>query len=533
MSVTGRDHLRLFVAMNEVLDALSADGREDQALRVSFEAAAKGFGAQKALLLLVESQAPLCLRCLHARGELSREQVKACERGNSVAGVSPTLIRRVIASRRAELIEDPRESLDLFRTHSLRGASHSVLCAPILDTLQDSVLAVIYFQNAGQDDAYHEVDRVWLEGYVTAIGKAFGIHFARQRQDREVERVSQDRPENAPELIGRSAHVQELRREFHEVHIPALDTSRPDPILILGERGTGKDLVARYLHAYSRRGDRALVAVNCAEITDELAAARFFGSRKGAFTGAVADEPGLFRSADGGVLFLDEVADLSPRGQACLLRVLENHTVVPVGATREIPVDVAVILATNSDLDRAAQEGRLRSDFYDRFRMGTIRLLPLRERPWDIPALLEHFLAFHERRARKRTLGLTVEATRALCAYGWPGNVRELARLCSLLVTRAKPGARIDLELLQRSYPEALRPAAGGSARAVLADDVPLRDALRAFERELIQSRLERLGSSRAAMQSLRLTRSTFHRYVAHYGIALPRRRTGEKDDEA
>ena len=263
--------------------------------------------------------------------------------------------------------------------------------------------------------------------------------------------------DDAPEILGDSAHTQALRRMLHETYIPALDVENPEPILILGERGTGKDLIARYLHAFSARHKRPLVVVNCAEITDELAASRFFGHKKGLFTGALTDEPGFFRAADGGVLFLDEIDELSPRAQAHLLRVLESHMVTPVGQTRGIPVDVAVVLATNRDLTEAVQAGTLREDFYDRFRTLAIRLLPLRERPWDIPMLLEHYRRHHERKHRKRTLGFTPEALRALAAYSWPGNVRDLARACALFVIHAQPGAPIDLALIQRCLPEVLQ----------------------------------------------------------------------------
>jgi DNA-binding NtrC family response regulator len=300
-----------------------------------------------------------------------------------------------------------------------------------------------------------------------------------------------------------------------------LEAPQPEPILILGERGTGKDLVARYLHAYGGRAKGPFVALNCAEVSDELAASRFFGHRKGSFTGAAADEPGVFRAADGGVLFLDEVAELSLRAQASLLRVLENRVVVPVGETKEITVDVAVVLATNRELSSAVAEGRLRADFHDRFRTQSIRLLPLRERPWDVPVLLEHFRVHHEHRLRKKTLGFTQDAVRALVSHSWPGNVRELARACSSFVAHAKAGAPINRALIERSYPEALEGTPNPAAAPVLWEGATLRDAVRSFQREVILARLERYrGNVRGARDSLGLTKSTFHRYVKSLGIA-------------
>jgi two-component system nitrogen regulation response regulator NtrX len=509
--------------MNELLSALSEEGDEQAALRASFEAAARGFGARKALLLMVQDRDPLRLRSIHVLGNLTAEQVKACERGESVRGVSPSVIHRVVDSGQTELIEDPRLQADAARTPSLEGSQYSVLCAPIRDPLREMVLAVVYFQSSGLAEAYGEQDRGWLERYATAVGRVFGFYFRHQRQERELRELldSKAPADDAPEVLGDSAHVQALRRALHETYIPSLDAESPEPILILGERGTGKDLVARYLHAYSSRRRKRLVVVNCAEITDELAASRFFGHKRGSFTGALTDEPGSFRAADGGVLFLDEVAELSLRAQAHLLRVLENHTMVPVGETREIPVDVAVVLATNRDPGEAVREGTLRADFYDRIRTLTIRLLPLREHPWDVPLLLEHYRRHHESKQRKRTLGFTREALRALVAYGWPGNVRELARACSLFVIHSRPGAWIDLALLDAHLPEVRRASPNPKAGPLLGEGVSMREAVSAFERELILARLELHGGSvKAARESLGLTKTTFHRYMTSLGIS-------------
>ncbi len=515
----GRDYSQLLGAMNELLAVLSSDGGEEAALRASFEAAARGFGAQKALLLIVESAEPLRLRAVHTLGKLTEEQIKACEQGESVRGVSPSLIQRVVASGRPELIEDPRLTADASHTPSLAGGAYSVLCAPIRDPIRDAVLAVIYLQNSGLTEAYDQGDLGWLEGYATAVGRLFGLSFRHALQEQELREI-RGAVDNAPEILGDSSHTAALRRVLHETFIPAMEVENPEPILILGERGTGKDLIARYLHAYSARHKRPLVVVSCAEITDELAASRFFGHKRGSFTGALTDEPGFFRAADGGVLFLDEIAELSPRAQAHLLRVLENHTVVPVGQTREHKVNVAVVLATNRDLDQAVREGALRADFYDRFRTLSIRLLPLRERPWDIPPLLEHFRRHHERKHRKPTLGFTRDVFRTLVSYDWPGNVRDLARACSLFVIHAQPGAWIDRDLIARCLPEVLTGTPNPKAGPLLAEGVSMAEAVEAFERDLILSRLEQHGGNvKAARESLGLTKTTFHRYMKRLGI--------------
>ncbi len=524
--------------MNEVLSVLRAGGDEKDALARSFEHAAAGFGAEKALLLLVspDDGASFRLRSACTRG-LSEAQVQACERGESVPGVSSSLIRAVIASRQPRLLENPLlKANPEGETPALVGLDYSVVCAPILDVVRDAVLAVLYFQTARfvNDSAYAQDDLAWLEGYAFALGQAFASRFEEQLRVREIEALIDpaDKPENAPELIGDSAHIQALRRELHEVHIPAAEAPDPDPLLLQGEKGTGKDLVARYLQAYSSRRNRPFVAVNCAEITDEMAAARFSGHKRGAFTGALTDEPGLFRAAHKGVLFLDEIAELSLRAQGSLLRVLENRTVVPVGETAEVRVDVQVVIATNRDLDAAVADGSLKPDLADRFQTRAVRLLPLRERPWDVPALVRHFLASHERRMRKRTLGLTEPAMRLLLGYAWPGNVREVDRVCSLLVTWAKPGQRIDDALLRRVHPGLAAAPPNPKAQPLLFEQQSLRDAVRAFERELILARLERHAwNVRAARESLDVPRSSFHRYMIELGIAAPSNVTPVAED--
>jgi two-component system nitrogen regulation response regulator NtrX len=518
-----RDYARLFGAMNEVLKVLTSGGDEQDALRRSFADATAGFAADKAILLAVEANAPLRLRAI-CSGGLTDAQVKACERGESVSGVSSSVIRTVLDTRRPRLIENPLFQKDQDQTPALAGQAYSVLCSPVMDPLRDLALAVMYFQKSGTtaEQAYGDSDAMWLEGYASALGRTFGFHFQKERSERELKAllIAAERPDNAPELIGDSAHAQALRRELHETHIPAAEAPDPEPLLILGDKGTGKDLVARYVHAYSARRDHPFIAVNCAEITDEMAAARFFGHRKGAFTSAINDEPGFFRAAHRGFLFLDEIAELSLRAQATLLRVLENRTLVPVGDTREIRVDVQVVLATNRDAARAVAEGALRADLFDRFKTQAIRLQPLRERSWDIPALAQHWIAHHERRTRKKTLGLDQEALRALVSYGWPGNVRELARVCSLLITHARAGARLDRDLLARACPEILSGTPNPKAGPVLWDDTPMRSATRAFQRELILSRLERHnGHVRKARESLGLSKTTFHRYAIALGI--------------
>jgi len=223
-------------------------------------------------------------------------------------------------------------------------------------------------------------------------------------------------------IIGHSAAMQAVRERVQRV------ADAPAPVIVLGETGTGKGMVARALHGDSRRADRSFVSVNCAALPEPLLESELFGYLKGAFTGATADRPGLFVEADGGTLFLDEIGDMPLTVQAKLLHVLESGTVRPLGATRERQVDVRIVAATHRNLVRATQEGSFRKDLLYRLDVVSIVVPALRDHREDIPELLEHFL--EEARGRyPHTVvrGFSAEASSQLRRYAWPGNVRELA----------------------------------------------------------------------------------------------------------
>jgi DNA-binding NtrC family response regulator len=516
-----RKHRRLMSAINSLLTALTTPGNESEVLANSIEDAAAGLGGSIAALLLVPDPAARALNVLHSRG-LTNQQVQGLVRGDDVDAIHTGLIRTAIASAAMQL-EEVAETSGTPWT-----GPRCIVCAPILDAGTGTVTAVLYLQQRGTATSISaDGDIEWIEGYAAAMSRLFGHHFQRLRSEQALAAITRrPRPPHAPELIGDSAQTHALRRDLHETYIPAVDAVDPEPVLVLGERGTGKDLIARYLHAYSARRQRPFVAVNCAEITDELAASRFFGHKRGSFTGAVADELGLFRAAHSGVLFLDEIAELSLRAQSTLLRVLENRTVVPVGETREVAVNVQVVLATNRDLDQAMTSGEIRRDLVDRFRTQAIRMDPLRDRPADIASLVRHFVAHHLQRMSKPTLGIDNEALRMMVAYPWPGNVREVARVCALLVTHLKPGAPLDRALLLRCYPQMVNHTMNPKSSPVLFEDLTLRDALRMMQREVVLARLQRHNwNVRTTRESLGLPKTTFHRYAMMLGIAVHEQR--------
>jgi transcriptional regulator with PAS, ATPase and Fis domain len=203
-------------------------------------------------------------------------------------------------------------------------------------------------------------------------------------------------------------------------------TSEATTILIQGESGTGKDLIAKAIHYQSRRQDKPFVAIDCSAIPETLMEAELFGHERGAFTDAKAMKKGMFEMADGGTLFLDEIGELSPLLQAKLLRVLEDQVIRRVGGVRDMQVDVRVIAASNRDLERAVRENTFRQDLYYRLAIISIFLPPLRERKEDVLPLIEYFIDRYNRKFRKAVEGVTDETRRLLLKYDWPGNVREL-----------------------------------------------------------------------------------------------------------
>jgi DNA-binding NtrC family response regulator len=282
----------------------------------------------------------------------------------------------------------------------------------------------------------------------------------------------------------------------------------PRPVLIRGERGTGKELLARFIHAESPRRDRPYLIVNCGAFHDELLVSHLFGHEKGAFTGAAERQVGFFERAHGGTLFLDEVANLSRSAQARLHRVVEYQTFQRVGGTASIEVDVRLIAATNADLEALIERGDFMPDLYDRLRFAEIVLPPLRQRRDDIPALIEHFV--RELRAELPDLGearFTEAALRELVAYHWPGNVRELKNVIERLYAcdrdRTIQASELPLEV---TTPE---PISGSFDQRV-----------RAFEKALLLNALKDAGGNqRAAAQGLGMSYDQFRHYYRKYGL--------------
>jgi two-component system, NtrC family, nitrogen regulation response regulator NtrX len=313
------------------------------------------------------------------------------------------------------------------------------------------------------------------------------------------------------DIVGQSPVVQTLRQQ---IAIAAPTTGR---VLIHGENGSGKQLVARAIHQLSTRVDQPFVEVNCAAIPEELIESELFGHEKGAFTGAVARRKGKFEAAAGGTIFLDEIGDMSLKTQAKVLRALEEQAFERVGGKDTIKVDVRVIAASNQDLSELIAGGRFREDLFYRLNVIPIEVPPLRERKEDVPLLINHFIVRFAAENGKRPKTVSVEALAYFLSYDWPGNIRELRNMVERLVIMT-PGDIIGPDDL----PAPLRPkdlAAGGDAK-----ERTLKEAREAFERAYIlgELRANDWNMTRTA-ERLGIERSHLYRKLKTYAIMPPR----------
>jgi two-component system nitrogen regulation response regulator NtrX len=311
------------------------------------------------------------------------------------------------------------------------------------------------------------------------------------------------------QIIGESPVMRALREQI------AMAAPTNGRVLIYGENGSGKELVARAVHALSARADRAFVEVNCAAIPEELIESELFGHEKGAFTGAHSRRRGRFELADGGTIFLDEIGDMSLKTQAKVLRALEEQSFERVGGKDTIKVDVRVIAASNRDLPALIRHGRFRDDLFYRLSVIPVEVPPLRARTEDIPLLIDHFIRVFSADNGKRVKTLSGEALAYFLAYDWPGNVRELRNMVERLVIMA-PRDLIDAE----DVPAPLRPKeVVGETR-----ERTLREARDNFERAYIQAELRanEWNMTRTA-ERLGIERSHLYRKIKAYGIAPPK----------
>lgn len=342
--------------------------------------------------------------------------------------------------------------------------------------------------------------------------------------DREVQMLEERRrlqaqlqsANDSSNLIGTTAAVFNLRR------LIAKAASSRAPVLITGETGTGKELVAKLLHEESPRVAKPFVSINCNAIPPTLLESELFGYRKGAFTGADSNRDGLLLEAEGGSFFFDEIQDLDPLLQGKLLRVLQENEVRPLGTKSTIRLNVRFIAATNRDLSRLVAEQRFREDLFYRMNVISIRIPPLRERIEDLPLLVRHFLDLHARREARDPLKVAPEVWRRLNQYSWPGNIRELENLCQRAVVLAD-GDMLDVDLLALTM-DMVGSRQWSTQRVSAEGATDYQETRNVVERELLVRALDdHRGNVSRAARALKMSRTTLYEKMRRHDVSIQR----------
>jgi Nif-specific regulatory protein len=426
---------------------------------------------------------------------LDREALRQPERK-----VSRTVVQRCIERREGIYSADAQEG-DLGASQSIADLKlRSVLCMPLI--AGDELLGLLYLDHRFQSGAFQPDDLPWLQAFADQAAVAVHLHALREQDRARAEAIAERNRELESRVGTQERELAELEAGTTRAELthpfPAIAGESPPlvrslrrlervldaafPVLLLGESGTGKELFARALHEYGRRAGGPYVAVNVAAFQPSLIASELFGHRRGAFTGADRDRPGLLRSADRGVLFLDEVTELDPEVQAMLLRFLEDGIVRPVGGEHGERVDVRIVAATNRDPLGEIAAHRLRADLYYRLAVVTIELPPLRDRSGDVPPLAERFLAEAARARGTAPRRLSEACVAELVRRRWPGNLRELRNEMFRLDALAE-GDPIG--------PDQLSPASAAPAGKASLD-------LRHVEQEAIRAALAAAGGNKS-----------------------------------
>jgi two-component system, NtrC family, response regulator AtoC len=372
----------------------------------------------------------------------------------------------------------------------------------ILLTAHSSVELAVEAMKRG---AYHYANKPFNLDEVSMLAEK-ALETTRLRREVRALRASESAPYAIERIVGTSKGAEELK-----ALITKIAASRASTVLLTGESGTGKDLAAKVIHYNSDRASRPFMNITCSALPEALLESELFGHERGAFTDARQQKLGLLETADGGTVFLDEIAEMVPALQAKLLRFLEDRAFRRVGGSADIRVDVRVIAATNRDLDEAVKEGRFREDLYYRLNVMRIELPPLRERPADVPVLVRHFIDLFNTEFRKNVRGLSPEAVRALERYTWPGNIRELRNAIERGMLLA------DGDVL--GEPDFMMLAGRRSVTAgyeLPADGINLED----LERDLVRQALRRTGGNQTkAAGLLGLNRDQIRYRIEKFGL--------------
>ncbi|MFO1462146.1 MAG: sigma 54-interacting transcriptional regulator [bacterium] len=523
----------------EISKRILAQMNLDRLLDLILDEAIQLSGAERGFVVLFKDEG---IEVQSARNMDKESLKKAREK------VSTSIIREVTQSRNAVLTLDAGEEAKLKGSESVhRMKLRSVLAVPLKSG--ESIQGVIYLDNRFASGVFQEnhakVVSVFADQASLAISHARLLEENRQRQkelennqkvilrlnkaleervadqEQELERVklqleSQEpegpRADKYHELIGESHAMKELFKTLDRI------VDSDVVVYIHGESGTGKELIARALHFNGPRKGRIFVSTNCASYSETLLESELFGHVRGAFTGAEKDKKGIFEYADGGTVFLDEVADMSPGMQAKLLRVLQEGEIRPLGSNKTVKVNVRIISATNKDLGELVKEGKFRKDLFYRLNVVRLNLPPLRERKPDIPLLVDHFMKKNKMGIPANFLSIEPAAVKALMTYDWPGNIRELENEINRALVMGK--GEITKDLLSENVREKYE------FEEEMMRDLNLDRQVSAFEKRIIDKALqEAQGNKVKAAKLLGISRFTLHQKIRNLEIEPVKRR--------